>query len=109
MLQICSAFQATVILSLVGSGALITLDLKWSDEIPCRNSIGRKESFSHPLLQVTIVFLGSLLCLGIFYVQTFLQQSELKNSMYGKNAICELVFKQSLNYIFGKLQQGKVS
>ena len=92
MWEICSAFQATVIISLVSSGALITLDLKWSDEIPCRNSIGKKETFSHPLLQVTIVFLGSLLCLGIFYVQTFLQ-SELKDSIYGKNVICELIFK----------------
>ena len=96
MWHICSAFQATVIILLVSSGALITLDLKWSDEIPCRNSIGRKESFSHPLFQVTIVFLGSLLCLGIFYVQTFLQQSESKDSIHGNNVICKLIFKQSL-------------
>ena len=96
MWQICSAFQATVIILLVSSGALITLDLKWSDEIPCRNSIGRKESFSHPLLQVTIVFLGSLLCLGIFYVQTFLEQSESKDSIHSNNVICMLVFNQSL-------------
>ena len=98
MWQICSAFQATVIILLVSSGALITLDLKWSDEIPCRNSNGRKgkESFSHPLLQVTIVFLGSLLCLGIFYVQTFLEQSESKDSIHSNNVICMLVFNQSL-------------
>ena len=93
MWQICSAFQATVIILLVSSGALITLDLKLSDEIPCRNSIGNNVSFSHPLFQVTIVFLGSLLCLVMFYVQTFLQQSELKDSIDGKNVICKLVFK----------------
>ena len=92
MLQKWSAFQTSVIILMVVAGAMFTIDLKWSDEIPSQNSIGKKVLFSHPLLQVTLLFLANLLCLGVFYIQKSLQKLDTIENLDDKQVTCELDF-----------------
>ena len=93
MLQNCSSFKATVAILLVSTLAVITLDIKWTYQIPSQNSLGKKVLFSHPLLQVAIMFLGSMICLGIFYIKKCIQQLNARNSLNEKKNTCELTFK----------------
>ena len=101
MFQKCSTFQTIVIILMVTAGAMFMIDLKWSDEIPSRNSIGKKVLFSHPLLQVTLVFLANLLCLGVFYIQKGLQRLDTKENLDDMHVTCELYF--DLIFIFIKI------
>ena len=101
MFQKCSTFQTTVIILMVSAGAMYTIDVKWSDEIPSRNSIGKKVLFSHPLLQVTLVFLANLLCLGVFYIQKSLQKFDTNEKLDDGHVTCELYF--DLIFIFIKI------
>ena len=89
MLQTCSTFQTTVIILMVGAGSMNTIDLKWSDEIPSRNSIGNNVLFSHPFLQVTFLFLANLLCLGMFYVQKVSPPLDVQWMLHDKQVTCE--------------------
>ena len=75
MLRICSPFQAYILILMVSSGTLITLDLKWSDEIPSLNSINEVVPFSHPFLPSTFMFIGELLCLGVYFIQKWWKRS----------------------------------
>ena len=93
MLQLYSCFQVTVIILVVSTLALFTLDVKWSDEIPSQNSIGKKVLFSHPFLQVTVLFLGSILCLGVFYIQKCFQQCNASSSIDDKKFSCKTILK----------------
>ena len=101
MFQKCSTFQTTVIILMVSAGAMYTIDVKWSDEIPSRNSIGKKVLFSHPLLQVILVFLANLLCLGVFYIQKSFQKLNTKENLDDRRDTCELYF--DLIFIFIKI------
>ena len=69
MLRICTQFDAFIMILMVVTGALLTLDLKWSNETPSENSINEVMRFSHPFLQSTFMFLGELFCLGIYFIQ----------------------------------------
>ena len=69
MIRFCSPFEAFVITLMVGAGSLITIVLKWADQLPSLNSIGENATFSHPFLQSTFMFLGELFCIALFYLQ----------------------------------------
>ena len=79
MLRICSPFQAYILILMVSAGTLITLDLKWSDKTSSQNSINEVVPFSHPFLPCTFMFLGELLCLGVYFIQKWWKRS-MKNS-----------------------------
>ena len=69
MIRCCSLFEGFIITLMVGAGSLITIVLKWADQLPSLNSIGKNVPFSHPFLQSTFMFLGELFCIALFYVQ----------------------------------------
>ena len=69
MIHCCSLFEGFIITLMVGAGSLITIVLKWADQLPSLNSIGENAPFSHPFLQSTFMFLGELFCIALFYVQ----------------------------------------
>ena len=69
MIFCCSLFEGFIITLMVSAGSLITIVLKWADQLPSLNSIGENARFSHPFLQSTFMFLGELFCIALFYVQ----------------------------------------
>ena len=75
MVRLCSPFETFIIILMVGAGSLITIVLKWSDQLPSINSIGENATFSHPFLQSTFMFLGELFCIAMFYLQRYWRNS----------------------------------
>ena len=68
-------FEALVITLMVGAGSLITIILKWCNQLQSLNSIGNMAKFSHPLLQSTMGYLGELFCIALFYHQRWRRKS----------------------------------
>ena len=94
MIRFCSPFEAFVITLMVGAGSLITIVLKWADQLPSLNSIGENATFSHPFLQSTFMFLGELFCIALFYLQRWSRRSRRNvNLNNGKNVISNLNIK----------------
>ena len=86
MIRLCSPFEAFVITLMVGAGSLITIVLKWADQLPSLNSIGENATFSHPFLQSTFMFLGELFCIALFYLQRWCRRPRRNiNLNNGKN------------------------
>ena len=94
MIRFCSPFEAFVITLMVGAGSLITIVLKWADQLPSLNSIGENATFSHPFLQSTFMFLGELFCIALFYLQRWCRRSRRHiNINNGKNLHYHLNFQ----------------
>ena len=68
-------FEALIITLMVGAGSLITIILKWCNQLDSLNSIGNTAKFSHPLLQSTMGYLGELFCIALFYTQMWRRKS----------------------------------
>ena len=100
MTKLCSPYQTCIILLMVGAGSLITITLKWSDELLSRNSIGEMVPFSHPFLQSTFMFLGELFCIVVFCMQKIWKRSHQKvvlniSKSIGKYPVFDLYFSLS--------------
>ena len=96
MIRFCSPFESFIITLMVGAGSLITIVLKWADQLPSLNSIGENATFSHPFLQSTFMFLGELFCIALFYLQKWRKKSHRSVDFYnGKNVTSILNLRPS--------------
>lgn len=86
MARLCSPFKSFIIILMVGAGCLITIAVKWADQLSSLNSIGENTMFSHPFLQTTFMFLGEVFCIVLFYVQRCLRKSHRNAELHdGQN------------------------
>ena len=83
MARLCSPVESFSIILMVGAGSLITIVLKWADQLPSINSIGENAIFSHPFLQSTFMFLGEVFCIVLFYIQRCLRKSHRNAELNG--------------------------
>ena len=56
---------------MLSTGSLVTIVLKWQNDLSSINSFGRNVKFSHPFLQSTFMFLGEYFCLIAFFMQRY--------------------------------------
>lgn len=59
-------FQLAIAVTMVVTGSINTLSVKWADKMESKNSDDKMELFNHPFLQATVMFLGESLCIIVF-------------------------------------------
>ena len=55
-------------LILLATGSYNTLSAKWADTMTSESADGQMRNFSHPFLQVWIMFVGEMACMVVYII-----------------------------------------